>query len=130
MKLAHGFTSALAAEFPALDDPNAAKGASQLLLDLRRLGRLVASENALAAPDGIGDSIKTIMTRLNKFSENLHNETKDLSAEVRPGTLRARDTEVREEVRNLHSLADLLRPRVLVYEQRFADAVARSNAAL
>jgi hypothetical protein len=67
------------------------------------------------------------MARLNTLAENLHNETKELSADIKGGVLRSRDPEVIEHVGNLHQLSDLLRPRVLLYEQKFADAVARTK---
>jgi hypothetical protein len=128
VKSAHGYASALVSEFPPLDDPKVAKGAfAERLLELRRTGILLPGENAIAAPDGLGDSLKTVMNRIRTFADNLQNETKDLSADVRGGIIRSRDSEVIESVKNLASLSNILGPRVLFYEQRFSDFVAQSG---
>jgi hypothetical protein len=129
VKSAHGYASALVSEFPPLDDPKVAKGAfAERLLEVRRTGILLPGENAIVAPDGLGDSLKTVMNRIRAFADNLQNETKDLSADVRGGVLRRRDPEVIEAIKHVASLSNLLVPRVLFYEQRFSDLVAQSNA--
>ena len=66
------------------------------------------------------------MNRIRTFAD-LQNETKDLSADVRGGIIRSRDSEVIESVKNLASLSNILGPRVLFYEQRFSDFVAQSG---
>ena len=67
------------------------------------------------------------MNRIRTFAENLHNETKDLSADIRGGILRNRDPEVVEAIKNLASLANILLQRVLYYERRFSDFVSQSR---
>lgn len=60
---AHGFIHAVVASFPTLDDPaNVPAAFAARLLDLRRSGHLQLSANAERAPDGYGDSVKTVMT--------------------------------------------------------------------
>jgi hypothetical protein len=129
MKLAHGFITQLAAQFPSSNDKDLGKSAfSAKLLDLRRVGGLQPSANALDAPNGIGDSIKTVMARLNTFADNLHAETANIAAEIKPGILQRSDNEVREQVESLRLLSSILQQRVLVFEGRYADAVARAHA--
>jgi hypothetical protein len=84
VKSAHGYASALVSEFPLLDDPKVLKSAfAERLLELRRIGFLLPSEDAVAAPDGLGNSLKTIMNRTRTLADNLENESKNLSAEMR-----------------------------------------------
>jgi hypothetical protein len=131
VKLAHGFVTQLAAQFPSSDDKEIGKSAfSAKLLDLRRIGGLQPSANALEAPEGIGDSIKTVVARLNTFADNLHAETAKIAGELKPGILQRSDNEVREQVKDLRLLSRILQQRVLVFEARFADAVARADEAV
>jgi hypothetical protein len=128
MKSAHGFVSALAAEFPSLEDQGVSKIAfAARLLDLHRTGQLEPSMNALEAPGEIGNSVKTVLSRLNKLAENLKSEVDQTLPERQAVLMQARDDDVRKQVKYLHQLSDLLRPRVLFCEERFARLAAQSK---
>jgi hypothetical protein len=68
------------------------------------------------------------MARLNTFADNLHAETANIAAELKPGILQRSDNEVREQVESLRLLSSILQQRVLVFEARYSDAVARAHA--
>ena len=57
------------------------------------------------------------------LAENLYEETKDLSADVRADVLRRRDSEVINHVDALHQLAGLLRSKIPRYEQKLQEVV-------
>ena len=124
IKTADGFIQSLAEAFPKPHDPRVAKGAFAIrVLELRSLGGLHISSNAARAPDGNRDSITTVIGRLNVLAENLYEETKDLSADVRADVLRRRDREVINHVDALHQLAGLLRSKIPRYEQKLQEVV-------
>lgn len=116
LKKAAGFVGWLASEFPMVGDTAVAKGAfAARLLELRRTGELEPSVDAVLAPDGYGNSIKTVVGRLTTLAENLHSETKELSADLKQVILRAREAEVIDQVQALHQLSELLRSRIPLY---------------
>jgi hypothetical protein len=96
------------------------------LLDLRHRGGLHLSVNAARAPDGNGDSIATIIGRLNTLADNLYEETKSLSADILPRILLNRENEVCAQIRNLRALASILAGKIPRYEDKFQKAVAQT----
>jgi hypothetical protein len=128
VRMASGFVKQLAEEFPPMDITREPLGRfGSRLLDLRRRGGLRLSENAAGAPDGIGESVRTIVGRLNTLADNVHEETKNLTGDARTPTLHAIEPEVVRQVEALHQLAAILQQKVAVYELRFRDAAAEST---
>jgi hypothetical protein len=125
IRIARGFVKGLANEFPPLDDPQIINGAyAARLLDLHRTGELQISSNAARAPDGNGDSVTTVFGRLRSLADNIHEETKGLSGDMRAGVLRGRDNAVIRQVHALHDLAALLQSKIPGYERMLKDAAA------
>lgn len=126
MKIAHGFVQSLTAEFPQADDASVSDLAfASRLLDLRHRGSLHISLNAVRAPDGNGDSIATVMGRLNILAGDLNEETKSLSAEMLPAILRNREEEVRTQIRHLRDLENILAGKIPRYDDKFQKAAAQ-----
>ena len=126
MRIAHGFVKSLADEFPKVGDLGISDVAfASRLLDLRRRGGLQISLNAKRAPDGNGDSVDTIIGRLNILAENLYQETKTLSADMLPSILRNREDAARTQVAALRDLEQILAAKVPRYEDKFQNAVAQ-----
>jgi hypothetical protein len=127
MKIAHGFVQSLAAEFPQADDASVSNLAfASRLLDLRHRGSLHVSVNAVRAPDGNGDSIATVMGRINILAEHLNEETKSLSADMRPAILRNRESEVRTQIQYLRELEIILAGKLSRYDDKFQKAVGQA----
>jgi hypothetical protein len=63
--------------------------------------------------------------RLNALADDLNEETKSLSADMRPAILRNRETEVRAQVANLRDLEQILAAKIPRYEDKFQRAVAQ-----
>lgn len=125
MRTAFGFVRALADAFPKIGDPNASQTAfSARILDLRGRGGLNISLNAARAPDGNGESVETVISRLNTLANNLYDATKDLSADLRPGVLRDREAEAISHVESLDQLAKLLFNKLPGYQMKLDNAVA------
>ena len=128
MRTAHGYVKAVADVFPQPSDPALPTGEiARRILELRRRGGLKISLNAARAPDGNGESVTTAIGRLNAFADNLHEETKELAAEVRAGMLRSVDHEALQHIDALRQLADILSAKIPRYEQKFKDAAARTK---
>jgi hypothetical protein len=126
MKMAHGFVENLSDEFPTVGDDRVSDIAfTSRLLDLRHRGSLHLSSNAARAPDGNGDSVTTVIGRLNILANDINEETKTLSADMRPAILRNRDAEVRTQVAGLRDLAQNLAAKILRYEAKFKDVASR-----
>lgn len=81
--------------------------------------------NAVRAPDGNGDSIATVMGRLNILAGDLNQETKSLSAEMLPAILRNREEEVRTQIRHLRDIENILAGKIPRYDDKFQKAAAQ-----
>ena len=129
MKLAHGFVTGIADSFPRPSDMEPLlKGASaNWLLVLRRGGGLKISSSAMQAPDGNGDSIATVVSRLSTLADSIYEETKSLAVDASANILQARDAEVISHVAALRTLASLLRDRIPRYQQRFEELSKQSG---
>jgi hypothetical protein len=126
IRIAHGFVESLASEFPTIG----AAGVSDIafasrLLDLRHRGSLHLSLNAAQAPDGNGDSVATVLGRLNILADDINEETKSLSADMLPAILRNRDAEVRAQVSAIRDLEQILAAKIPRYEAKFRDAASK-----
>ena len=121
MRLAHGFVENLADKFAPFEEAAASESAiASHLLELRRRGLLQISSNAARAPDGNGDSISTVMNRLNILAEkSLRGNEEGLSADMQVGVLRNRRKEVSAQIRDLRELANLLEQKIPRYEKKF-----------
>jgi hypothetical protein len=124
MRIAHGFVKSVADEFPKPELGVPQGNIAEKLLELRRSGKLRISSNAVRAPDGNGDSVKTVFDRLSTLADNLYEETKNLTADQRGATLRAREPMVISQVNDLRALANLLEMKIPIYELKFQDAIA------
>ncbi len=125
MRTAHGFVENLAGEFPTVEEAGVSDIAfASRLVDLRQRGRLHVSLNAARAPDGNGDSVATVIGRLNVLADSLYEETRAISADMRPRVLRNREAEVRTQVAGLRDLEKILASKIPRYEAKFKDAVA------
>jgi hypothetical protein len=126
--IASGYVNALAEEFPPSNlgpDPHREISASRLVA-LRGRGDLRLNVNAARAPDGIGETVTTLIGRLNTLADNLYEETKNLSADKRSPKLRSREPEVVGLIEALRRLDKELQEQADVYAQKYKDARAES----
>jgi hypothetical protein len=126
--IASGYVNALAEEFPPSNlgpDPHREIFASRLVA-LRGRGDLRLNVNAARAPDGIGETVTTLVGRLNTLADNLYEETKNLSADMRAPKLRSREPEVVGLIEALRRLDKELQEQADVYAQKYKDARAES----
>ena len=124
--IASGYVNALAEEFPPTNlgpDPHREIFASRLVA-LRGRGDLRLNENAASAPDGIGETVTTLIGRLNTLADNLYEETKNLSADMRAPKLRSREPEVVGLIEALRRLDKELQEQADVYAQKYKDVRA------
>ena len=124
--IASGYVNALAEEFPPSNlgpDPHREIFASRLVA-LRGRGDLRLNENAASAPDGIGETVTTLIGRLNTLADNLYEETKNLSADMRAPKLRSREPEVVGLIEALRRLDKELQEQADVYAQKYKDVRA------
>jgi hypothetical protein len=124
--IASGYVNALAEEFPPTNlgpDPHREIFASRLVA-LRGRGDLRLNENAARAPDGIGETVTTLIGRLNTLADNLYEETKNLSADMRAPKLRSREPEVVGLIEALRRLDKELQEQADVYAQKYKDVRA------
>lgn len=129
MRAASGFVSAIAEKFPADEAGGTGPSAfSSTLLDLRTAGYLRPSSRAVLAPDGNGESVETVMNRLNDLAHNLHEGTKGLSGEQNGAELRRRNSLVASQIKDLRALAALLEGSISKYQAKFEDAADELNA--
>jgi hypothetical protein len=124
MKLAVGYLNSIGIEFPE-PGSRVERTFTQKLLELRRAGRLQLSESAKHAPDGYGDSIVTVMSRLKTIADDLAEEIKELPADMRAQVEQGRESDVRTAVAGVRQLAELLAGKIPGYEQKFEDAVVQ-----
>jgi hypothetical protein len=66
-----------------------------------------------------------VIGRLNILANDINEETKTLSADMRPAILRNRDAEVRTQVAGLRDLAQNLAAKIPRYEAKFKDVASR-----
>jgi hypothetical protein len=126
MRIAHGFVENLAGAFPTVGDAGVSDMAfASRLLALRHDGGLHLSLNAAQAPDGNGESIDTVIGRLNILANDINKETGTLSADMRPAILRNRDAEVRTQIAGLRDLEQILAAKIPRYEAKFRDAASQ-----
>jgi hypothetical protein len=126
VEIASGYVNALAEEFPPSNlgpDPHREIFASRLVA-LRGRGDLRLNENAARAPDGIGETVTTLIGRLNTLADNLYEATKNLSADMRAPKLRSREPEVVGLIEALRRLDKELQEQADVYAQKYKDVRA------
>jgi hypothetical protein len=127
---AHGFTKGIGDQFPEPGAPGVNMGAfAAKLLEIRQRGGLRISPNAGRAPDGNGGSIETVVGRLRDLADHLYEETRQLPADQKGATLRARDSVVIEQVQAVRDLAALLEGKLPRYKEKFETAVAQLHGA-
>jgi hypothetical protein len=127
MRIAHGFVQSLTAEFPQADDASVSNAFASRLLDLRGRGSLHISLNAVRAPDGNGESIATVMGRLNILADDLEEETKSSPGEIRAAILRNREKEVRAQIGHLRDLEKIFAEKIPRYDAKFQKAAAEDD---
>jgi hypothetical protein len=124
--LASGYVNTLAEEFPPSTlgpDPHREIFASRLLA-LRGRGDLRLNENAASAPHGIGETVTTLIERLNTLADSLYEETKNLNADMRTPKLRTREQDVVGLLEALRHLDKKLQEQNDIYAQKYKDARA------
>jgi hypothetical protein len=82
------------------------------------------NENAARAPDGIGETVTTLIGRLNTLADSLYEETKNLNADMRTPKLRTREQEVVGLLEALRHLDKKLQEQNDIYAQKYKDARA------
>lgn len=88
------------------------------------IGDLRLNENAARAPDGIGETVTTLIGRLNTLADSLYEETKNLNADMRTPKLRTREQEVVGLLEALRHLDKKLQEQNDIYAQKYKDARA------
>jgi hypothetical protein len=83
------------------------------------------SANAARAPDGNGDSIVTVINRLNAIANDLAEEMKDQPGELRSALMRQREDDVRAAVDGIRALSALIGTKIPRYEEKFEEAATQ-----